>query len=152
MDINEIMELADKALKSAQVTLMQENLLNPVIIYLNEKNRLDWTQFNPLERNFEDKMSNFLENKSKTSEFIIQIIDSFYKEGPVSEIPSHPEDQFRSLFENPDADSALTAFIYTKENTYLKILSYLFSNEKYTFMENDWEAMNNTKGFFKNPY
>lgn len=146
MDINEIMILADKALKSAQVTLMQENLLNPVIIYLNGENKLDWTQFNPQEKNFENKMSNFLESKSKTSEFIIQIIDSFYKEGPVSEIPS------RSLSENPDVDSALTAFIYTKENTYLKILSYLFSNEKYTFMENDWEAMNNTKGFFKNPY
>jgi len=127
MDINEILTLADEALKSAQVTLIQQHVFMPVIIFLNDENKLDWTSFNPQEENFEIKLKSFLESKSKTSEFLIQIVDSYYKEGPVSEtIPD-------SLSENPDADSALTAFVYTKEYTYLKILSYLLKFLKILF-------------------
>jgi len=145
MDINKILTLANEALKSAQVTLIQQHVFMPVIIFLNDENKLDWISFNPQEENFDDKLKNFLENKSKTSEFLIQIIDSYYKESSLNTISD-------SLFENPDADSALAAFVYTKKYTYLKILSYLLNNDKYTFMENDWEDITNTRGIFKNPY
>ncbi|RLG10771.1 hypothetical protein DRN73_07040, partial [Candidatus Pacearchaeota archaeon] len=104
MDINKILTLANEALKSAQVTLIQQHVFMPVIIFLNDENKLDWISFNPQEENFDDKLKNFLENKSKTSEFLIQIIDSYYKESSLNTISD-------SLFENPDADSALAAFV-----------------------------------------
>jgi len=99
----------------------------------------------------EDKreISEIMEAIKDTCDSIILIINmNFidYGDEKPENLPDTVED------DDPNASQALICFLYTKNESFMRLFRYAKEGEKVAFIEQDWEPMEELSGKFSNPF
>lgn len=146
MNIEKLKDIANEYLYRAQALKVLENDLIPLIIIIDENDDIK-TCTVQLETDEDEKgLLELIAELSKTAQAIILVIDSYIIDLPEgTEKPEHIKD-------HPDARNVLLCYVYTKEQTLIHRLTYIYDYERYTFSDLNWDDIIENYGNYKNPY
>ncbi len=146
--ITELKTKAEESLLRARMLLEQENEILPVVI--STKEDLITADSIALRTPEDEKMitTMMVKHAKNGADAVVFIMDTFFREAKVSE-----EIDKENLDKDEEACEALVCLLFTTEHTFMKIWPYVKSeNDRYTFMDGDWQECDKDRGEFKNPY
>lgn len=145
MNVEQLKELSNKYLIHAQALINIDGYLTPIIFIIDENDLIKPCTMK-LETDEDEKLLlELLKQLSQTAKALILILDTYAIGINSNEVK--PE----KIKGHPKAMNVLNCFVYAKNISLIRQVSYLHKDNRYSFFDYGWDNLNDL-GNYKNPY